>query len=104
ACLAADLLSRLGVLHDQEARWSRSLDRGAGTPDVRRFRLRGVSTGFAPADAREISSLGAALAETGTRQGRRSMTFAMEHFVTLFDSWFLPPGLALHSSLEQQAG
>ena len=32
------------------------------------------------------------------------MTFAMEHFVTLFDSWFLPQGLALHSSLEQQAG
>lgn len=32
------------------------------------------------------------------------MTSAMEHFVTLFDSWFLPQGLALHSSLEQQAG
>src|SRR6266700_3623980 len=28
----------------------------------------------------------------------------MEHFVTLFDSWFLPQGLALHSSLEQHAG
>jgi len=28
----------------------------------------------------------------------------MEHFVTLFDSWFLPQGLALHSSLEQHGG
>lgn len=27
-----------------------------------------------------------------------------EHFVTVFDSWFLPQGLALHSSLEQHVG
>ncbi len=28
----------------------------------------------------------------------------MEHFVTLFDSWFLPQGLALHDSLQQHGG
>jgi len=28
----------------------------------------------------------------------------IEHFVTVFDSWFLPQGLALHSSLQQHAG
>ncbi len=28
----------------------------------------------------------------------------MEHFVTLFDSLFLPQGLALHMSMERHAG
>ena len=28
----------------------------------------------------------------------------MEHYVTLFDSFFLPQGLALHHSLERHAG
>ena len=28
----------------------------------------------------------------------------MEHYVTLFDSLFLPQGLALHASLQQHAG
>ena len=28
----------------------------------------------------------------------------MEHFVTLFDSLFLPQGLALHLSMERYAG
>jgi hypothetical protein len=32
------------------------------------------------------------------------MTALMEHFITLFDSWFLPQGLALHSSLQEHAG
>ncbi|MDO9009751.1 MAG: glycosyl transferase [Thiobacillus sp.] len=29
---------------------------------------------------------------------------AMEHYVTLFDSFFLPQGLALHASMERHAG
>ena len=28
----------------------------------------------------------------------------MEHYVTLFDSLFLPQGLALHASLQRHAG
>ena len=28
----------------------------------------------------------------------------MEHYVTLFDSLFLPQGLALHMSMERHAG
>ena len=43
---------------------------------------------------------------TWTRSSTRSNSFKalMEHFVTLFDSLFLPQGLALHASMQRHAG